>query len=360
MTQNPKAKIFAPSKVAIHQDRVDAYLRGEHIHPVTLELDLTQRCTRACPSCPYTVARSAGLTLELPFLDRLFSILGKNTPGLVLSGGEPTLVPHFPETVALAKEKGFKEVVVISNGSMLHLPRVQDALLEHATSIRVSLYDWQDGDSAYFIETLKKIRNLRSRIEKEGSNLEIGASILTRTEWNHKYSHVGMAALDAGVHWVYFHPFCIAWDKKRPLQADQTGVLAAIGEFQKQAPPDANIQVPLERYSSVPLRFSRLHGGHFLIQIGADSCNYAGPECKYQKDYMLLDLNEYLEDDFLWHPQRLERLAGMNSNNYRPVATKHRPPIFSDYIEKVMDTNKTNDKSVMNEKQPEFSYPEII
>ena len=159
--QNPRAKIFAPSKVAIHRERIEAYLRGENIYPVTIELDLTQRCTRACPACPYSAARSAGLTLELPFLDRLFSILGKNTPGLVLSGGEPTSVPHFPETVALAKEKGFREVAVISNGSMLHLPEVQAALLEHVTSIRVSLYDWQEGDSAYFVETLTKIRNLR-------------------------------------------------------------------------------------------------------------------------------------------------------------------------------------------------------
>jgi hypothetical protein len=360
MTQNPKARIFAPSKVAIHRERIEAYSRGERIYPVTLELDLTQRCTRTCPSCPYAAARSAGLTLELPFLDRLFSILGKNTPGLVLSGGEPTSVPLFARTVALAKEKGFREVAVISNGSMLHLPQVQAALLEYVTSIRVSLYDWQEGDSSYFIETLAKIRNLRGLIEKEGSTLEIGASILTRKEWNHNYSHVGMAALDAGVDWVYFHPFCIDWDKKRPIQADQTGVLAAIEEFRKQAPPDANIQVPLERYSPAPLNFSELHGGHFLIQIGADGCNYAGPECKYEKDYLLLDLNKYTGDDFLWHPQRLEKLAKINSNNYRSIGTKHRPPIFSDYIEKFLNTTHKNDTSMTPEKPLEFSYPEII
>jgi hypothetical protein len=358
--QNPKARIFAPSKVAVHQERIEAYLRGEKMYPVTVELDLTQRCTRSCPACPYAAARSAGLTLELPFLDRLFSLLGKNTPGLVLSGGEPTSVPHFSRTIALAKEKGFREVAVITNGSLLHLPEVQDSLLDHATSVRVSLYDWQEGDSAYFSETLAKIRHLRNRIEKEGSNLEIGASILTRREWNHKYAHVGTAALNAGVHWVYFHPFCIDWDKKRPMQADQTGVLAAIVEFQEQAPPDANIQVPLERYSTASLHFSRLHGGHFLIQIGADGCNYAGPECKYEQDYLLLNLNEYMEDDFLWHPDRLAKLSGITSENYRPVGTKHRPPIFSDYIERVMDSTTQNERSVIPEKLPEFSYPEII
>ncbi len=355
-----KPKIFAPSKVAIHKERIEAYLKGENIHPITMEMDLTQRCTRSCPLCPYASSRSTGLTLELPFLDRLFSILGPHTFGLVLSGGEATLVPHFPETVALAREKGFKEIAVISNGSRLHIPEVQDALLEYVTSIRVSMYDWQDGDSKYFIETLEKISNLRNRIEEEGSQLEIGASILTRTEWNNKYAHVGLKALNAGVHWVYFHPFCVDWETQRPIQADQTGVLEAIEKFREEAPHNANIQVPYERYSLEPLHFNKLHGAHFLIQVGADGWNYAGPECKYEKDYRLLNLNEYMEDDFLWHPQRLNALNKMNSHNYRAIGTKHRPPIFSDHIEKIIDLKKDLITTDITDDAGEFSYPGII
>jgi len=358
--ESTKAKIFAPSKVAIHKERIDAYLKGEKIYPVTIEMDLTQLCTRSCPDCPYGSSRSPGLTLGLPFLDRLFSVLGSHTPGLVLSGGEPTLVPHFPETVELARKRGFKEIAVISNGSRLNIPEVQAALLEHVTSIRVSMYDWQDGDSEYFTATLGKIASLRNRIEKEGSKLQIGASILTRTERSYKYAHVALKALSAGVNWVYFHPFCINWDKEKPTQADQTGVLRAIQELKEQAPIDANIQVPYERYSEESLYFRRLHGSHFLIQVGADGCNYAGPECKYEKDYKLLDLNEYMEDDFLWHPQRLEMLNKINSDNYRFIGTKHRPPVFSDYIEKLVELNKNTNNSNSNKEIEEFSYPEII
>jgi organic radical activating enzyme len=358
--QGNKAKIFAPSKVAIHKDRIDAYLKGEKIYPVTMEMDLTQRCTRACPACPYSAARSPGLTLDLPFLNKLFSILGAHTPGLVLSGGEPTLTPHFPETVKLARKRGFKEVAVISNGSRLNIPEIQDALVEHVTSIRISMYDWQNGDSEYFTETLGKITNLRKRIEKEGSKLQIGASILTRKEWNHKYKHIALKALDAGVDWVYFHPFCIDWDKERPTQADQTGVLRAIEELKEQASPNANIQVPYERYSEEPLFFRKLHGAHFLIQVGADGCNYAGPECKYEKDFKLLDLNEYMEDDFLWQTQRLEILSKINSENYRFIGTKHRPSVFSDYIEKIIKLNENVNENSSNKETEEFSYPEII
>jgi MoaA/NifB/PqqE/SkfB family radical SAM enzyme len=356
-----QSKIFAPSKVNIDHQKIEAYLKGERIYPTTIEMDLTQLCTRCCPGCPYSVSRQAGLTLQLPFLDRLFSILGPHTPGIVLSGGESTIVPHFPQTVALARKKGFKEIAIISNGANIHLPEVQDALMEHATSIRISLYDWQENDSESFINTLRKIKGLRDRIDKEGSRLEIGASLLTRSRWNHRYESVGLQALQAGIDWLYFHPYCVDWDKEFPIQADQTGVLEAIAEFKERAPANSSIQVPFARYYKKPLYFEKFHGSHFLIQIGADGINYAGPECKYEKDFALLNLNEYLEEDFLWHPQRIKRLSEIRSDHYRFIGTKHRPSMFSDYIQKIIDIRK-NGKETENLHEPSyhFSYPSII
>ncbi len=358
---NIQPKIFAPSKVSNDHAKLEAYLNGEHIYPTTIELDLTQLCTRSCPACPYSVARRSSHTLQLPFLERLFSVLGPHTPGIVFSGGESTIVPHFPESLALARKKGFKEIAVISNGANIHLRETQDALLEHATSIRISMYDWQEKDSESFLGTLKKIEVLRNRIDKEGSKLEIGASILTRTDVNHRYEAVGLQALNAGIHWLYFHPYCVDWDKKYPVQADQTGVLSAIDRLMEVAPKNANIQVPRERYSTKPLYFEKLHGAHFLIQVGADGINYAGPESKYESDSELLNLNEYLEDDFLWHPERLKRLNEINSANYNFIGTKHRPPVFSDYIEKLIQQRTGNqDEDSFMEPSGSFSYPNII
>jgi hypothetical protein len=354
-------KVFSPSKVNIDQQRLEAYLRGERIYPRTMEVDLTQLCTRSCPGCPYGKKRTAGLTLQLPFLDRLFSVLCPHTSGLILSGGESTIVPHFADTLAVARKKGFQEIAVISNGGRIHDPNVQDALLEHVTSIRISLYDWQDNDSEGFTKTLRKIEDLRHRIDREGSRLEIGASMLTRAEWNDRYRPVGLKALKAGIDWLYFHPYCIDWEKGRPIQADQTGVLEAIESFKASVPDNMNIQVPYERYDKSPLSFEKLHGAHFLIQVGADGVNYLGPECKYEKDASLLDLNDYLKDDFLWHPLRLKRINETNSENYPYIGTKHRPPVFSDYIQKQIGL-RSGDRLEEAQKRSSdrFAYPCII
>ncbi len=333
MTTN-QAKVFSPSKIRTHADRIEAFWNGDRIYPVTTELDLTQRCTRACEECPYSASRAPGYTLELPFLDRLFSVLGCHTPGLILTGGEPTSVPHYPQVLALARAKGFKEISTITNGTCLDRGPVQDALLEHASAVRVSMYDWQERDTPSFLRILRNIDLLRRRIEVERSPLQIGATLLTRTEWIPRSGPVAVAALEAGVHWVYFHPFCIAWDSQRPRIADQTGVLEFFETLRAKAPSDANLQVPTARYLDYPLAFPELHAGHFLLQVGADGVNYAGPECKYEPDYALLDLNQYMKDDFLWHPRRLAGLRAINSSNYRFIGTRHRPPMFSDYLER--------------------------
>lgn len=352
--------VFAPSKVGVDDDRMKAYLSGDRIYPLTMELDLTQLCTRACPDCPYGASRRPGLTLQLPFLNRLFKALKGRMPGLVLSGGEPTSVPHFPETVEAARKSGIQQIAVITNGSCLHDSRVQDALLSGVSSVRVSLYDWQDGESAYLRNTLEQIRALRNRTDRERSPLEIASSMLTRREWLPQFAETAKKAVDAGVHWLYFHPFCLDWGSAHPRQADQTGVLEAIDVLNNGHLSPGLIQVPLERYSNRPLVFGELHAAHFLIQIGADGINYAGPECKYDPSYALLDLNDYLEDDFLWHPKRLAKITTINSSNYSAIGTRHRPPVFSDYLQRRVDEQASGEESTHDEESFAFRQSCII
>ena len=98
-----------------------------------------------------------------------------------------------------------------------------------------------------------------------------------------------------------------------------------------------------------------------MIQVGANGVNYAGPECKYEEDFALLDLNEYMEDDFLWHRQRTERLNAIRSDDYRFIGTKHRPPMFSDYIQRIIDLRRDGkDVNSLHEPSDHFSYPGII
>ena len=341
---NEKKKVFSPSKVMFNRERVEAYARGESVFPVTMEIDLTQKCTRNCPQCPYGAVSSPGLTLSFSFLERLFGILGPQTSGLVLSGGEPTSAPDFPKIIALARRTGFKEIGVITNGSLLHKPEIQDALMEHATSVRISLYDWQEGETPYFRQELQNLENLRKRIDTEGSSLEIAASMLTRSRWIERIEPVGRAALSTGIHWLYFHPFCVKWDTPYPVQAEQAGVVEAVEAFKERYEKNSEIQFPYERYERYPLEFEMLHASHFLIQVGAGRRQLRRTGMQVRERLRPVGSERLPERRFFAAPGSISQDREDSIGELPAHRTRHRPPIFSTFIQSFIDGKADGEK----------------
>jgi len=74
-------QLYANHKCCIDWSRVDSYLAGHNVFPRTVELDLTNRCSRACPMCP--VPRSGAPVRELTagFVDRFLGVLEGHTRG---------------------------------------------------------------------------------------------------------------------------------------------------------------------------------------------------------------------------------------------------------------------------------------
>ncbi|MBN1829902.1 MAG: radical SAM protein [Deltaproteobacteria bacterium] len=111
-------ELSSPWKVARHKEKLEAYLRGEPVYPVTLELDITTACNRECPGCP-SASGPFSRNLDMAFIRHLFSLIGGRTKGLLLTGGEPTISPIFPDVLREARRSGFEEIAVVTNGSFL-------------------------------------------------------------------------------------------------------------------------------------------------------------------------------------------------------------------------------------------------
>jgi len=329
----PKA-VASPWKVAAHRERVKSFLRGEPVFPVTLELDLTSLCSRTCRDCPSARA-DAHWSLDRPFLDRLFGLLAGETPGLLLTGGETTLSPLFPDTLTLAKRSGVREIAVVTNGSRLDDDAVAAALLEHASTIRLSLYDWESGNGDG--EVLQKIGRLRDRVETTGSDLRIGVSLLTAADRIGALAPLLRRVVAAGAHWIYFHPRCRNWDKGKPFPEDQASVLAEIDSLRERLAGQVDIHVLPHRYQSSPLHFSAYHAAHFLMIVGADRKNYLGAEVKYNPEYAISDWSETLNDDFLRAESRLDRIAAHHDRAYHVIGSRHRGVLYSDFLQRLLD-----------------------
>ncbi|HET9958419.1 MAG TPA: radical SAM protein [Polyangiaceae bacterium] len=86
-----------------------------------LTVDLTNRCNMMCDPC-FMDANQVGYVHELDFegvkkiLDDALSIQPRRQLSVQFSGGEPTLSPHFLESVRYAREVGYFCVQCASNG----------------------------------------------------------------------------------------------------------------------------------------------------------------------------------------------------------------------------------------------------
>jgi len=86
-----------------------------------LTVDLTNRCNMMCTPC-FMDANQVGYVHELGFeeikaiLDRAVSFKPRRQIIVLLSGGEPTLSPHFLDAIAYAKKIGFYRVLAATNG----------------------------------------------------------------------------------------------------------------------------------------------------------------------------------------------------------------------------------------------------
>src|SRR5438093_499999 len=87
-------------------------------------IDLTNRCNLKCPIC-FANANAAGYVFEPTFEQIIyeFAVLRAQRPipvaAIQFAGGEPTIYPQYQEIVKAAKEMGFPQVQVATNGIRL-------------------------------------------------------------------------------------------------------------------------------------------------------------------------------------------------------------------------------------------------
>lgn len=147
---DPRNKVFA------HLDRVIAWQRGEQPGPVSVEWDLSNRCTLGCQDCHFAHTHvkgpwasrnrllpmaydSTGDLADLAVVGRgLAQMAAADVKAVVWSGGgEPTTHPHWTEAIAMAATVGLEQGMYTLGG--LLTPSSAAVLARHASWVVVSL-----------------------------------------------------------------------------------------------------------------------------------------------------------------------------------------------------------------------------
>ena len=121
--------ILDDHKLLWHQDRINRWLAGDHIAPITIDCSLTQACTYNCVYCygklQYNRGRSLSKNAIFRFLDDCAEIGVKAVS--IVSDGESTCSPHLYGAIARGKANGL-DIALGTNGYLLRDDRLPDIL----------------------------------------------------------------------------------------------------------------------------------------------------------------------------------------------------------------------------------------
>jgi MoaA/NifB/PqqE/SkfB family radical SAM enzyme len=116
-------------KLSWHKERVDAWLRGERVAPITIDCALTRRCSYRCVYCYGQLQANdeKKMTKDVifRFLDDAADI-GVKAISFV-SDGESTCSPHLYEAILRGKKNGI-DMALGTNGFLLKDDRLEEVL----------------------------------------------------------------------------------------------------------------------------------------------------------------------------------------------------------------------------------------
>ncbi|MDL2316308.1 radical SAM protein [Desulfovibrio sp. OttesenSCG-928-A18] len=202
-------------KLHLHPARVAAWLAGENIAPLYMEISPTGACNHRCSFCGMDFMGYRTRSLPVPILARRLRELGLlGLKSVMFAGeGEPFLVREIPTLAEAAKESGI-DVAFTTNGVFLR-PETARAVLPHTSWIKISCNAGSAETHARVHGTSEKdfaqvLRNLEeaARIGRDsGSACTLGVQTLLLPENRREIARLAQLVRDCGADYLVVKPY---------------------------------------------------------------------------------------------------------------------------------------------------------
>ena len=184
--------ILDGTKIAWHQERVEAWERGERIAPVTIDMALTRACNYGCHFCYAMLQENDRSVINQPIIyDFLEDCAEIGVKGISLvSDGESTISPAFVDTVTRGSELGLS-MATGTNGFVLTRRRLEE-VLPHLTYLRINISAGEKERYAEIMGVKEKwfdrvCQNIADMVEikrRDNLNVTIGLQMVLMPEYS--------------------------------------------------------------------------------------------------------------------------------------------------------------------------------
>ena len=340
-------------KLQWHRDRVEAWLAGARIPPITIDLALTRRCTQKCVFCysklQYNDEKRITRDVIYRFLDDAAEI-GVKAISLI-SDGESTCSPHFYDTIIRAKDNGL-DIGVATNGVLLKKERLHE-ILPKLTYLRfnVSAADPQRFSQIHGCppEWLEKVKTtIKKSVALKRLNylpVTIGMQMVLMPEFGDQIIPLAKMGKELGVD--YFVIKHCSDDEFGTLGVDYTtyfGMVDLLAEAEEYSTPRYLVQAKWKKILADGRRpYTRCYGPIFMPQFSGSGlvapCGMLFNQ-RYKTKYHIGNLvdqsfKEMWQGDRYWNV--MSRLSGFEFNAQTDcgcLCLQHLTNIYLDGLKK--------------------------
>lgn len=264
-------------KLLWHKERLEAWLRGERIAPVTIDCSLTRRCTYRCVYCYGKLQANdeKKMTKDVifRFLDDAKEI-GVKAISFV-SDGESTCSPHLYDAIIKGKANGL-DMALGTNGHLLNDEKLEE-ILPCLTYIRFnisagepSLYAQIMGcqkDCFYKVyNTIKRCVDIK---HKKNLSVTIGIQLVLMPQFSEQIIPFVKLGKELGVDYAVIK-HC-SDDERRSLginYQDYFGLTRLLREAETYSTPDYLVKVKWSKILSKGERkYKHCYGPAFIMQF---------------------------------------------------------------------------------------------
>ncbi len=253
-------------KLIFHPERVAAWVRGENIYPIELEVGLTNACNHRCIFCAldYTGYHPDMINTQI-LLDNLRELSMRGLKSVIYAGeGEPLLHKDAPEILVKTKQMGID--AAISTNGVLFSPEIAKDCLRTLTWMRFStaaihediynqIHCAKQGDLEKVLNNMQEAVRVKKN-QKLGTT--IGVQMLLLPENQNQAVEMARELRRIGVDYFTIKPFSQHPQSRQLLQVDYNQEMMDI-EKQVKELEDENFKVYFRTHAMEMLKCKRAY-----------------------------------------------------------------------------------------------------
>jgi len=321
-----KQLILDGHKLLWHRERVESWLKGERIAPITVDCALTRRCTYNCVYCYGKLQENE----ERPLTWKVISSFLKDARDIgvkaisFVSDGESTLNPNLPEAILYGKELGL-DLALGTNGYLLKERRLHEILpaltylrFNISAADRISYSKIHGCAPRCFDKVVDTIKEAVAIKKQRNLQVTIGLQMVLLPEFSDQILPLASLGRELGVDYLVIK-HC-SDDEKGSLGVDYSSYIPLIPilkEAETYSTDTYSVQVKWSKILSGRNRsYKSCYGPNFILQISGSGL-VAPCGMFFNRAYRRYHLGNIAEMPFrkIWESERYSQVMEFLGSN---------------------------------------------